>query len=281
MTSTVTNISQSIPELTPFEKYVKRNELTHDVATKLKNVLGRCKIVLLADDSGSMESEIKEPNGKVTTRWQELKTLAAKLVELITVTNEDGLDIYFLNRGQMFGVKDLFKLADIFSAQPSGGTPLGQRIEQIRTDNNAILNRKELLILTITDGHPTDRGNFEDSKTYFEESLQIVTKGGRVHVSICECTDRPEDMDYLDELDGKITNFDNTDDYREVLQKIRQKYGPNFKFDYNDYMIKIVLATFYRDYYNLDQPTRVAYNYNNYASSNYTSKDQNGCCIIL
>jgi len=51
----------------------------------------------------------------------------------------------------------------------------------------------------------------------------------------------------------KIPNFDNTDDYREELQKVKQIQGQDFKFDYNDYVVKILLATFVRWYFNIDQ----------------------------
>ena len=50
-----------------------------------------------------------------------------------------------------------------------------------------------------------------------------------------------------------IRNFDNTDDYREELQRVRNAQGPNVKFDYNDYVVKILLATFIKTYFNLDQ----------------------------
>jgi len=61
-------------------------------------------------------------------------------------------------------------------------------------------------------------------------------------------------MEYLDEWDGKIKNFDNTDDYREELAKVKRNMGQNFKFDYSDYVAKILLATFDRWFFRLDQP---------------------------
>jgi hypothetical protein len=84
-------------------------------------------------------------------------------------------------------------------------------------------------------------------------TLVDITRSGNVHVSFAECTDNAEDMEYLDAWDGCIKNFDNTDDYREELQRVKMVQGMQFKFDYTDYVIKILLATFVRWYFNLDQ----------------------------
>lgn len=78
-------------------------------------------------------------------------------------------------------------------------------------------------------------------------------------------------MDYLDDWDGQIKNFDNTDDYRDELKKVRQVNGNNFKYDYYDYVIKILLATFDRWYFNVDRVNR---------NRNYTN-DDNCCCILV
>lgn len=100
-----------------------------------------------------------------------------------------------------------------------------------------------------------------------------MNKGKNVHVSFAECTDNEEDMDYLDQWDGKIPNFDNTDDYREELARVKNAQGNDFKFDYNDYVVKILLATFVRWYFNLDQSNGIGMGrYNNSGSS---------CCNLI
>jgi len=60
-------------------------------------------------------------------------------------------------------------------------------------------------------------------------------------------------MEYLDKWNGQIRNFDNTDDYREEVQRVKNIQGQQFKFDFTDYIIKILLATFVKWYFNLDQ----------------------------
>jgi hypothetical protein len=229
---------------------------------------------LLCDDSSSMNNPIAEEGTdpfaqKKTTRWLELKKLAAVLIEFITATNKDGLDIYFLNRQPKLKVVDMSGLQAAFSNEPYGSTPLLTSIRYVYDMNKNISNDKQLLIVVITDGEPSDC-----SRNQLYNTLVDITNNGNVHISFAECTDNSEDMEYLDAWNGRIRNFDNTDDYREELQRVKRVQGQSFKFDYTDYVIKILLATFIKWYFNLDQGyyNQQNYNYNN-------NNDQ--CCTIL
>jgi hypothetical protein len=231
-----------------FDLLVKQNELSQEVATKLLHVLSTCEIVLLCDDSGSMAQPIFEPgSNKQTTRWLELKKLASVIIEFVTAINPNGLDIYFLNRRLIRNVTDTTKLQAAFSSDPKGGTPLITKIQKICRTRSTLPDERQLLIVVITDGEPTDG----DHRDLFNV---LNYKPANVHISFAECTDREEDMAYLDDWEGLIRNFDNTDDYREELAKVKAKNGKNFKFDYTDYVIKILLATFVRWYFDLDRP---------------------------
>lgn len=257
------------PALSAFELLVKKNELKSPVPEKLKNLLSTCKIVLLCDDSSSMANTISEEGSdpfaaKKSTRWLELKKLAAVIIEFVTAINPEGLDIHFLNRGIRYGVKDMTGLQLAFSDGPNGSTPLISKIRSVHDEYAPTIGSKQLLLVVITDGEPSD-GSRQD----LFNVLMYVTRSGNVHVSFAECTDKAEDMEYLDAWDGRIPNFDNTDDYREELQRVKTAMGRNFKFDYTDYVIKILLATFDRWYYNLDQRYQQSY------------AGQPGCCIIL
>lgn len=239
----------SIPlnELSKFDLLVKQNELLPQRALQLKEILTKCEIVLLCDDSESMSREIAEPNStKKTTRWLELKKLAATIIEFVTAINPDGLDIYFMNRALMRNVTDMSGLQVAFSNPPAGKTPLIGTLKKIYRDKNNIPDGKMLLIIVVTDGEQSDGSNYELENV-------LTNKNRNVHISFVECTDREEEMEYLDRLNGRILNFDNTDDYREELARVKRVQGPNFKFDYTDYVIKILLATFDKYYFNLDR----------------------------
>lgn len=266
---------QAPAPLSKFESLVKRHELKEPVVSQLKNTLETCKIVLLCDDSFSMSNTIAEEGTdpfaiKKSTRWLELKKLAAVLIEYVTAINPDGLDIHFLNREGKMGVTDMSGLQMLFSNDPNGGTPLISRIKRLYDSYKNTLNGKQLLLVVITDGEPSD-GSHDD----LFYAISYVTRNGEAHVSFAECTDQEDDMEYLDRWDGRIKNFDNTDDYREELKRVKNIQGQSFKFDYNDYVVKILLATFVRWYFNLDQ--RPVMNNTSYPRSN----NQDGCCLIL
>jgi hypothetical protein len=237
-----------------FEQLVKRKELNPGTAAQLKDVLSTCEIVLLCDDSDSMAQAIAEEGTnpfaiKRSTRWLELMRLASVIIEFVTAINPNGLDIYFLNRETIRNVNNSLGLQAVFNAPPSGGTPLIRKLNQVYMDKrNFISQNRKLLVVVITDGEPTD-----GTRNDLFDKLVEITRSGNVHVSFAECTDNAEDMEYLDAWDGNIRNFDNTDDYREELQRVKMCQGQQFKFDYTDYVIKILLATFVRWYFNLDQ----------------------------
>lgn len=230
-----------------YDQLVRQNELTKTVAEKLFKILSDCEIVLLCDDSGSMQNTIVEPaTNKKTTRWLELKKLASVIIEFVTAINPNGLDIYFLNRPKLSNVTSTLTLQTVFSDLPDGNTPLIGTIKEIYADKRYIPANRQLLIVIVTDGCPTDGSLRELFRT-------LISKRSNVHISLAECTSEASVMEYLDEWDNQIPNFDNTDDYREELQRVRAAKGQDFKFDYTDYVIKILLATFDRKYFNLDQ----------------------------
>ncbi|AYV76841.1 MAG: hypothetical protein Barrevirus1_63 [Barrevirus sp.] len=244
------------PEPSRFEQFVKQHELSAKVANDLQRVLATCEIVLLCDDSGSMSSLISEPGStKKSTRWAELKKLAAALIEISTCVNEKGLDLYFLNRPKQVSVNSMAGLSALFLKDPAGNTGITSKLTQIYNDKKDLLAKekgKQLLIIVISDGEPTDNYGGSPRRNLFNE-INRLTSMGNIHISFAECTDNEEDMAYLDDWDNRLKNFDNNDDYRSELRRVKTINGQSFKFDYTDYVIKIMLATFIKSYFNLDQ----------------------------
>lgn len=239
-----------VGDLSRFEQFAKQKELNPGTAEQLRSVLSSCDVVVLCDDSDSMDQAIAEEGTdpfaqKRSTRWKELKKLAASIIEFVTAVNPNGLDIRFLNREGRNNVNSLIGLQSLFNAPPKGETPLIGALNHIYKEKS---QSERLLIVVITDGEPTD-GTRDD----LYNILMRITSRGNIHISFAECTDNTEDMEYLDAWDGCIRNFDNTDDYREEVQRVKSAQGQSFKFDYTDYVIKILLATFIRWYFNLDQ----------------------------
>ena len=90
---------------------MRDTEVSVEVARHIISVLSRTKVVLLVDDSGSMNGRIIEPPAAgsapinlfapaaVVTRWSEAQKAAVSLlVNMITAVCDMGLDVVFLNR---------------------------------------------------------------------------------------------------------------------------------------------------------------------------------------
>src|SRR5581483_596881 len=207
--------------------------------------------VLLCDDSSSMSSPIleegKDPFAiKKSTRWLELKKLAAVLIEIVTAINPSGFDLYFLNREKHCNVNNMTGLQSIFAIPPKGDTQITRTINQIYGDKKDVIVDRQLLIIVITDGEPNDGTKYARSNLF--NTLKNLTDKGNIHISFAECTDQEEDMEYLDQWDNKLKNF-----------------------DYTDYVIKILLATFIKSYFNLDQN----------CANRYNNNKNDYCCIII
>ena len=111
--------------------------------------------VFLIDDSGSMAG----------SRWRETLTALETITPICTQHDADGIDIYFLNHAHSpyhQNVTSAATVREIFSTvRPSGGTPTGQRLNQIlkpyiRSCERNLDSVKPLNLIVITDGEPSD-----------------------------------------------------------------------------------------------------------------------------
>ena len=86
------------------------------------------KIVFVFDDSGSMnttlnDSPLNNANSLFkATRWDELKYFAEISIEIASVFNENGCDIYFLNRypSPVKNIMNAGQLVNYFRDKPQG-----------------------------------------------------------------------------------------------------------------------------------------------------------------
>ena len=69
-----------------------------------------------------------------------------------------------------------------FLKDPSGRTPLISTLKRIYSDKNNLPDDKQLLIIVVTDGEPSD-GNLYDLRNV------LMRKKSNVHISFAECTD--------------------------------------------------------------------------------------------
>lgn len=111
--------------------------------------------VFLIDDSGSMAGR----------SWRETAKALEAITPVCVARDADGIDIYFLNEKDnswYHNVTSPATVTEIFSSvRPGGGTPTGQRLNQILKPYLARFSAnpdgtKPLNIIVITDGEPSD-----------------------------------------------------------------------------------------------------------------------------
>lgn len=181
-----------------FDGFCVKYEIHPSVAQRLWQVFFQnTKIVLLCDDSGSMNATVMDENSDpfaaTLTRWQELKQLVVRLIEFglaVGVT----LDIYFLNRPALLNVSTMDGLQQVFAVRPSGCTPLAEMLNRIYQDTRTLPEEYQLLVLVMTDGEPTTRDGRPDRQGFYNA---LVNKRSNVHVSVAALTDNEEGTSFL------------------------------------------------------------------------------------
>jgi hypothetical protein len=226
------------------------------------------QIVLLLDDSYSMTTPTDTKNrrtGLRNSRWTELIEYVETIIDIATVFDEDGIDIYFLNRDGRTNVKSMTDVIDIFETDPHGGTPLNSKVTSILKHYSKDMKAgKKMLLLIVTDGEPTDcaRGNWNPQKGRYDVDPFFDTLAQRkVHSSLEEnnpivirvCTDNDEEVASLQHYDENVGNLDVVDDYRSEKKEIREIQGWRFPFKYPDYILKSLLGGIDKWFDNLDE----------------------------
>ena len=106
---------------------VQKYEISRFFSDKMQLLLSY-KIVFVFDDSGSMnttlnDSPLNNDNSLFkATRWDELKYFAEISIEIASVFNENGCDIYFLNRypSPVKNIMNAGQLVNYFRDKPQG-----------------------------------------------------------------------------------------------------------------------------------------------------------------
>lgn len=126
-------------------------ELAYDLST-----LALYDIVIYADDSGSM---IFEEGGE---RIADLKLILAKVAEVATLFDDDGIVVRFMNsRTEGNGIRNAHEANNLIGqVNFTGMTPLGSRLEErvirpfLASGVQGRNLEKPILVITITDGEP-------------------------------------------------------------------------------------------------------------------------------
>ena len=204
-------------------------------------------IVLLLDDSGSMNTPIENSNGK--TRWDELKEVTNICFEISMIFDQDGIDIYFLNREALLSVNNMELVNNILNIKPNGRTPLTDKCNYIF--EKYLNSSKPVLLVIATDGVPTNNiGNIDTER--FKECMRNKVHS-KFFVSFLACSDNDDEVGYLNYLDKKVPNVDTLDDYHSELKEVRNAQGANFKYSLGDHTARLLLGPICEELDSLDE----------------------------
>ncbi|KAJ3032483.1 hypothetical protein HDV00_007448 [Rhizophlyctis rosea] len=243
-----------------FRDVIGLYEISHLMASKLR-ALDAYDIVLICDDSGSMRSPSAQglgarvdPYAPKSTRWDELRYVVNIISAIATTLDEDGIDIYFLNRLGLRNVKNPSQIEQAFHTLPSGGTPINSVLRRVLSDKRPVYaspeSSKKLLIILATDGEPTDEAGISTLRHILTNERQPID---RVHVIFVACTDDDNAIAYLNQWDTSIKNVDVIDDYWNERREVLRVQGEGFMFSKGDWVCKILLGSVDTEIDHLDE----------------------------
>jgi hypothetical protein len=211
----------------------------NDVLAQRLNILQQFEIVVLCDDSGSMNTPVDGTNG---TRWDELRSIVQIVIEIATVFDTNGVDVHFLNRPSMPNVTDPRQVVESFNKRPAGFTPLTPALRRIfQSAASKPGSDKRLLVFVATDGAPTDTSGNVDIRG-LENLMRNERQSNTTYVTFLACTDDDESVGYLAQWDRTMMNVDVVDDYKSEREEIRRSKGLNYPFSFGDYVAKALLG---------------------------------------
>ena len=199
---TITNSNSKTSREEIYREIISKHEINNDFANRLQQLQG-FKVVFIFDDSGSMNTVLQDSplntsdNLFKATRWDELQYFANISIEIASVFDPNGCDIYFLNRtpSPLRNVSQPSDLITHFNLKPNGYTPLARVLKNVLNDNlTPDQTEKKLLIIIATDGEPTD----DSGKVNIAQFKRcLLSRGPNVFTTIVACTDDDESVNYL------------------------------------------------------------------------------------
>ncbi|CAF3748785.1 unnamed protein product [Rotaria sp. Silwood1] len=210
-----------------------------DALLQRLNILQQFEIVVLCDDSGSMNTPV---DGTTGTRWDELRAIVQIIIDIGTIFDSNGVDVHFLNRPPMLNVTDPRQVVESFNKRPNGYTPLTSALRGIfQSAASKLRGNKRLLVFVATDGEPTDNHGYVDIQS-LENLMQHERQSNTMYVTFLACTDDPASVRYLNQWDRTMINVDVVDDYKSEREEVRRTKGFNYSFSFGDYVVKALMG---------------------------------------
>lgn len=237
---------QPLSKSQKIQNLITKYEIDNLFSEKL-DILSNFEIVLLIDDSGSMNTPLSNSNHN--TRWDELKEVVNIVLEIATIYDTDGIDINFLNRNNHENIYDLERVKYILEDRPSGLTPLNNSLKMILDKYRDSV--KPVLIVIATDGIPTNDFGKQDVDSF--KNTLIQKNHSKFSVSFLACSDQEQDVNYLNYLDRKVPNVDTLDDYNSELIEVKNAQGKKFSYTFGDHIVRLLLGPLCPELDSLDE----------------------------
>jgi uncharacterized protein YegL len=174
--------------------------------------------IFLIDDSGSMAGR----------SWRETGAALETITPICVAHDSDGIDIHFLNAKDspiFHNVTSPATVREIFtSVRPQGGTPTGQRLNQIlkpylRRCKANLDNTKPLNIIVITDGEPSD--DVESVIIGAAKTLdRLDAPAWQVGIQFFQVGREPGAREHLKQLDDELCQLAGDEDLRDIVDTV-------------------------------------------------------------
>ena len=237
-----------------FEKTAQELEWSPQTIEVAAQALWNTTVVIIVDDSGSMSTQSRESNcpqsqwaiktRRNTTRWCELVHFIKNIMKMSWLM--DSVHIQPLNGNLIENVnkpgigKEL--LDALFLKGPTYMTPLIGKMNTVFNAYSPENTGRDLITIIATDGAPSDFQDhgYSDPTHAVKKTLLNRPCFERSFVTFLTCTD--EDLEYLQKLDKKLRNVDESDDYASELKQVK-KTKRCLHFSYGDYALKVLIGS--------------------------------------
>lgn len=203
----------------------------------------------MIDDSGSMslESDTKEANGRLSTRWREAQRRLREMMEVLAYVPFNQIHICFLNRQDRLTLarqgraprvflEDAYRQIDAaFSRGPTGSTPF---LERLRESFHRFPNRNVSRYF-FGDGVPNG-GN--PAKAEIVRLLLNRQNPEGNPMTFLSCTGEDDQVEWMKDAEEIVPYCSECDDFRDEAAEVYKDQGEALPFSFGFYLICTLVA---------------------------------------
>jgi hypothetical protein len=203
-----------------------RFEIQESMGRRIRCLLTGQKKVLVLDNSGSMGRTVVQSSlvsRPVVTRADELVAFVQIALPFLVADAPEGVDVWLLNDADGRAAPTILRHVQTVEQVvphllcPRGSTPLVQCLRAVFSAYAGSIAEEGLHVVVATDGEPDN----DTDGTPGRKALFNLLRHGSAYrprpenciVNFLVCTDDPEDVAFLDQLDATCPRVDVTDDY--------------------------------------------------------------------